>query len=402
MNLVPVLLLYLFLSSVWGQAQTCNLKSEGEIPRETQERIKRAHLDSASDQATRLYLLARFYTAAGNGRKGLDLLTQALKDTPWFYPAQEARFQSIAGCPEFQELVRRVDKKHPPLSVSKVAHVVPAHDLIPEGLAADPANGTLYLSSTFHHKIVAITPQGKISDFVSEGQDGLLGVLGMKVVPSDRSVWAATEADGRSALFHFDHNGKTLGRYLPEEPGNHLFNDLVVTKDGDVFVTDSEFASVYKLPAGASQLVRINTENYYYPNGIALSPDEKTIYVAYAFGILLMDLNGGSRAELRVPRGASASEINGLYFYKGSLIGIQENLGPSRIVQLDLTRDGKGVTRGRLLEFRSANLQSPTTGAIYRDQFYFIVNSQGDHVRNGKLVDEEHMQPVQIAVLKLQ
>ena len=65
----------------------------------------------------------------------------------------------------------------------------------------------------------------------------------------------------------------------------------MVTPKGDVFITDSEDASVYKLPAGAGKLVRYSLGKRYYPNGIALSPDGKTAFVAHAFGIVRMDLN---------------------------------------------------------------------------------------------------------------
>src|SRR6266567_1971620 len=33
--------------------------------------------------------------------------------------------------------------------------------------------------------------------------------------------------------------------------------------------------------------------------------------------------------------------------------------------------DNKGVFAGKLLEFRSSNLELPTTGTIYKDNFYF-------------------------------
>jgi len=48
-----------------------------------------------------------------------------------------------------------------------------------------------------------------------DAQDGLLGVLGIKVDPRDRSV-GASELRGQSALFHFARSGKTLGKYVPE------------------------------------------------------------------------------------------------------------------------------------------------------------------------------------------
>jgi hypothetical protein len=70
-------------------------------------------------------------------------------------------------------------------------------------------------------------------------------------------------------------------------------------------------------------------------------------------------------------------------------------------VYLPLAPDGNSVTAGRLLEFRSSNLDLPTTGAILNGSFYYMVNTQIDHEQDGKLKNPAHLQPVRIAVLKL-
>jgi len=90
------------------------------------------------------------------------------------------------------------------------------------------------------------------------------------------------------------------------------------------------------------------------------------------------------------------------YFLKNSLIAIQNGFGPNRIVRLQLAPDGKSVVSGKLLEFRSPNLELPTTGAILNGRFYYIVNAQIDHEQDGKLKDEDQLKPVKIAVLSLQ
>jgi hypothetical protein len=136
--------------------------------------------------------------------------------------------------------------------------------------------------------------------------------------------------------------------------------------------------------------------------GIALSSDGKTVFVAHAFGIVRMDLNGESITELRAPRSISLAQIDGLYYWQGSLIAIQNGFGPNRIVRLQLTPDGKAVSSGAVLEFRSPNLELPTTGTILRGRFYFIVNSQIDHEDDGKLRNEIDLKPIKIAVLALQ
>ncbi|HET7871379.1 MAG TPA: SMP-30/gluconolactonase/LRE family protein [Terriglobales bacterium] len=397
LNLPFMLLLF---STALGQTGTCNLASGKELTEKQQEQFKR-QLENGGDMAAIRFNMAIDYAKIGNQQKALATLEQALAETPWLDPAAEPDFKPLAVCERFRTLVERVEHKYPPRSAARVVFTIPQKDLIPEGLAVDPSDGNFYLSSIFHRKIVKISRKGEVRDFVSEGQDGLLGVLGMKVDPADRSVWAASERSGASALFHFDRNGHTVEKHVPQEPGKHLFNDLVITPSHDVFVTDSEDSSVYKLPHGSDKLVRIDLGGDNYPNGIALSSDGARLYVAHAFGIAVMDLKTGKLTELAAPRGISIAQADGLYYWQGSLIAIQNGLGPNRIVQLRLDNAGKVVVAGRLLEFRSTTLELPTTGAIYQGKFYYIVNSQIDHEEDGKLKDADQLKPVKIAALPL-
>lgn len=393
--------LFILVSCANAQSPQCNLASGRELPEARQKQFS-ALLSSGVNSAAVRFDQALAYAKIGNYQKALFMLEQSLQDTPWLDPVSEADFKPISGCAAFKRLVGRIEHKYPATASSKIAFTVDARDLIPEGLASDPADGSFDLSSIYHRKIVKITPDGKTSDFVSEGQDGLLGVLGIKVDVRDRSVWAASERAGASALFHFDSNGKTLAKFVPADPGKHLFNDLVITLRGQVLVTDSEDNSVYSLMPGARELVRYGLGNRYYPNGIALAPDGRTFFVAHAFGIVRMDLNGESITELRAPRGISLAQVDGLYYWQGSLIAIQNGFGSNRIVRLQLTPDGKAVASGKVLEYRSPNLELPTTGTILKGQFYFIVNSQIDHEDDGKLRNEAGLKPIKIAVLLLQ
>jgi hypothetical protein len=394
----PFILLLIF--TALAQTNACNLRSGKELAEKQQEQFK-SLLGAGGDVAAVRFNLAIDYAKIGNQQKALETLEQALAATPWLDPASEKDFDALKSCERFQKLVERVERKYPPRAAGRVVFTLEQKDLIPEGLAVDPA-GSFYLSSVYHRKIVKISPRGETRDFVSQGQDGLLGVLGIKVDPGDGSVWAASERAGAAALFHFDRNGRTLGKYFPQEPGKHLFNDLVITPSRDVFVTDSEDNSVYKLPDGSGKLVRISLPGRLYPNGIALSPDGARIYVAHAFGIAVMDPQTGKLAELTAPQGVSIAQADGLYYRQGSLIAIQNGFGANRIVQLRLDGSGKAVVAGRMLEFRSTTLELPTTGAVYQGRFYYIVNSQIDHEEEGKLKDPDQLKPVKIAALPLE
>src|SRR5688572_16859465 len=63
-------------------------------------------------------------------------------------------------------------------------------NLIPEGIAIHPDNGTIYISSIAQKKIVTVMADGTSADFISEGQDGFLEGLGMKVDKKRSFLWA--------------------------------------------------------------------------------------------------------------------------------------------------------------------------------------------------------------------
>jgi gluconolactonase len=93
------------------------------------------------------------------------------------------------------------------------------------------------------------------------------------------------EADGRKTVLVDRYDGKRLN-----SP-----NDAVVTSNGDLFFTDPpfglpggfddpgkelEFSGVYRLSSGG--VLTLLTKEIRAPNGIAFSPDEKTLYVSNA------------------------------------------------------------------------------------------------------------------------
>jgi sugar lactone lactonase YvrE len=395
-----MLVVLLFLAGTVIAQSHCDLPSGKELSRAQQEQFKEL-LSRRGDHAAVRFAVALSYAKIGNLQQALTNLQQALTATPWLDPASEADFKTLHSCEPFRKLVQRVEMKYPSISTGKTVFTVLQKDVIPEGIAVDSSTGIFYLSSIYHRKILKIARNSTVTDFVAEGQNGLLSVLGIHVDPADRSVWAASESAGSAALYHFDASGHTLASFVPKDPGKHLFNDLVITPLHDVYVTDSENGSVYKLARGSRDFVRIGLNGRLYPNGIALSDDAKSLYIAHAFGIARIDVGTGSISELDAPDGISLAQADGLYYWRGNLIAIQNGFGPNRIVQLRLTPDGKGVTAGKLLEFRSANLELPTTGAIYEGWFYYIANSQIDHEENGKLKDPEHLKPVRIGRLRL-
>lgn len=274
----------------------------------------------------------------------------------------------------------------PGTSAARVAFTIPEPDLVPEGIAHDPATGTFYVSSTYRRKIVAVAPGAPPRDFTAEAQDGLLGVVGLHVDPRRRLLWAASSdagehmpirggaADGLgvAGLFAYDlATGKLARKVIVDERprARHFFNDLAIAPStGDVFATDTLEGTLYRLgseprperllPAGALPGA----------NGVVLSADERTLYVSTAERLVAIDLRSRRVTPLDAPR------ADGLALHRGALIAIHPWARGRVVVRYHL--DGARVARAEVLVADHPEHLQPTTGVVAGDALYYIGSSQ--------------------------
>ena len=66
--------------------------------------------------------------------------------------------------------------------------------------------------------------------------------------------------------------------------------------------------------------------------------------------------------------------IDGLSFYKGSLIAIQNGVVADRIARFDLSPDGNSIAGSQILERRHPQWDGITTGAIAAGWYYYMAN----------------------------
>jgi hypothetical protein len=355
------------------------------------------------DRAPALFQLAHDYTYLGDRSKGLSLLKQCLALREGFDPTGDPALSRLQGSPEYDSLVAKVHTDFPAVAHASPAFRVAETDLIPEGLAVDTRTHVFYMSSLNRKKIVRITADGTVSDFITAGQYNAGPICGIKVdVNSD--VWAnACHYDGVSAeLLHFDHSGKLLERFGTSEPGTHFFNDLVLVKADTIYLTDSFANKVYRVNRKTHAFTPLSFPRaLYYPNGIALSENGSWLYVSDAFGTLQYNLHNQTSREIIPGPLQTVSGFDGLYCFHNSLVGIQNSLGTARVVAFHLSTDGGHITSMHVLENSSGFVESPTTGAIEGSRFYFMENANIANYNEGKITDPQKQAPVRIGVLDL-
>ncbi len=276
---------------------------------------------------------------------------------------------------------------------SLVAFRVGEPDLIPEGIAYDSRTKTFFVGSTYLRKIVSIDEKGAAKNFTDEAEDGLRGVLGMRVDEKRRVLWAISshaglampikgndrDCIGCSEVFKYDlETGKLIKKYvLKNEPDKHFLNDLTINSNGDVYITDTIHGAIYFIPANGGEITEfLNLGKTSYPNGVDLSPDEKHLFVALNGKIVAVDLRSKKNTDLAMPESTKVGVIDGLYFYKNSLIAVQPFDADKTIVRYRLNEKRDAVVKTEIIEASHKLLNQPTTGTIVGKDFYYIANSQ--------------------------
>src|SRR5258708_17992747 len=222
------------------------------------------------DRGAVLYFLSTAKQHLGETREALDLLKECLKLREGFDPSGSPYFLGLKGSKEFDDLVASVHRDFPVVARAHLAFVTEEKDLIPEGLAYDTRQNLFYLGSLNRKKIVKIDSEGRVSDFVPADRYSLLPVLGIRLDPTDGTVWANTfEEAGRTELVHFDSAGKLLGRFAPKDGAKHGYSDLVVRKSGEVITTDSLNSQVLRFDSQSGAFLALPVyRTLLYPNGI--------------------------------------------------------------------------------------------------------------------------------------
>ena len=280
-----------------------------------------------------------------------------------------------------------------PFITSDVAFKIPEPDFIPEGIAYDGRTRTFFVGSTFKRKIVAVNQKGEVRDFVPEARDGIYGVLGMRVDEKRRILWAISSNAGGtmparaldktclgcSMVTSYDvDSGKLLHKYeLRNKPSVHFLNDLVVAPSGDVFITDTISGELYRIAPDRRALERwISLGEKTFPNGIDISPDGRTLFVASGAGIRRVNIADGGMTIVEGSATEKPPVIDGLYFYQNTLVAIQPFEVKRQIVRYHLDPAGSRITRTDVLEADNPLFKQPTTGVIVGNDFYFIANAQ--------------------------
>ncbi|HSE50163.1 MAG TPA: tetratricopeptide repeat protein [Terriglobales bacterium] len=346
-------------------------------------------LKLAPDDAPMLFALAQIYARAGEKQKAMETLDRVAAMGLGFHPDIDPSFKALAQEPGWPALLKKFDDHLPQVAKSTVAFTIAEPDLYPEGIACDPRAKAFYVGSTVKRKILRVGAGGTAADFVASKQDGIQLVLGLKLDREGKSLWAVASAatdfghaDNVSGIYRYDlKTGKLLEKHLMPTTEPHFLNDLDITANGDVYATDVLAGTVYRFVPGSDNAPEAVVEpgKLRGANGIAFSPDGNFLYVAASGrGLSLIDMKAKRLSVVLLPHGVATVGIDGLYWHRNSLVGIQNVLGRARVMRWQLAAP-TGIGHSEILDQMRPELEEPTTGTFCGDDFHYLANTQLNH-----------------------
>ena len=378
------LLSVVFLFPAHVRASQCTPTSSAEVDSDIThlQQLRKVH----PNDPVLLYNLAADYASRCDGEATLNLLRQVAQAGGGLDPAEYRGFAFLKDSAEFRAIVARVRRSNPARIQSRPAFVIKEPDLFPEGMAYARYSGRLYAGSV-KRKIVWTDKTGFLHNLARPGEHGLGYVAGLHLDEARRELWAVSSrfgnapetADMVQGLFKYDlTTGKWAGTFVAPNKSAGFLNDVVVVPStGDAYVTNTSEGSVYHARKGSQELqIFLLPGSVPGANGIALSDDEKILFIAGDFGIYRVEFRTKTLRPLEKAAGIVDASMDGLYFYRQSLVGIQNGIHPGRLMRFYLDAGLRRITRAETLETYNPAFENPTTGSLDGDSFLFMANTQ--------------------------
>lgn len=292
----------------------------------------------------------------------------------------------------------------------EIAFIIPEKDLIPEGITYDPAGKTFYVGSIQKQKIVKISADGSVKDFVAPN-DHLLQLVGM-TVDNKGMLWACNNSPEHDSVNRKSNvnvyrlkDGSLFRQFQISDNSKHLFNDLVIAQNGDVYVTDSDAGMLWRIRNGGTDIEALTKPGSLpWANGLVIHPDQKRLLVCTGSGMGIASVELESKKIEAFPvRKYLILGMDGMYLYKNHLIGVQNTTFPEGILKMSMDSTANRIDNVSLIAYNHPEMDIPTTGVVVGDYFYFIANSQLHQIQGsgGIIKHPEQLKDVVILKIKL-
>ena len=343
------------------------------------------------------YNLAGAYALNNNPDKALETLKilVLMNNTATFETDED--FISLRETNGYKAMIALKEAQGKVIATSKPEITLSEKELHPEGLIYLSKSKTWLSSSIHKRKIIAFDLKtGNCTDWLKD--DKTLAVFAMKADAKEEFLWVSTaslpemenfkkELTGKSEVLKIDIKTKQVVKGFSVK-GMHVFGDLIVAKSGVVYVSDSEKPIVYKIENDdMTEFISFENDGFNL-QGLAFDNKQSKLYVAdYLKGIAVIDMKSKAKTWLSFPDGTSAKGIDGLVFYKNSLIAIQNGVKPIRVTQFQLNQEQNQISGFKVLDNNRPEFDEPALATIVKDKVYFFANSPWKEYDNKGVLD---------------
>lgn len=245
--------------------------------------------------------------------------------------------------------------------------------------------------------IARLEASGAAREFAGEALS-LDPVLGLAADSPRRLLYAITStavseagsAHPRNTVFAFEIDTRHIARRVEIAQAERLAR-LTVAFGGRVYASDAATGAVYEIARDEPPRTVVAPGRLHGALGLAASADGRTLYVAHASGIAVVDLVRGDVKPLAAPARENLAGIDGLYQWQGALVAVQNTTTPGRVIVLTLAPGGARVARVQtLLSAQHSALDFPTTGAVTENGFFLLAATGLSHyTREGTIRDPD-------------
>jgi hypothetical protein len=368
------------LQELYGNAQQA--RKSGDVAA-FYENITKAHKQHPYHQGI-LYQCGIAAALSGKNDEAVSYLKQAVHINAQF-DLNIDELKSLPGLDQVKALQQELQK---PIVTSATAFVIPEKTFHIESIAKGESQNVFYFGSIHKRNILKRNAKGVVSNFTVPAQDGLASVFGVKVDASKKILWACSspmlemenyDSTIQSGVFKYDvKTGKLITKYIPViDKKKFVFGDLFLSNKGQVFVSDSENNIVFVVNEKTGKLDEFfSSDQFWNLQGITSSDDGKYLFIAdYIKGVFRLDLASKELMQLTCDKEVSLKSVDGLTFYKNSLIAIQNAVTPMRVTRYSLDASMSKISDYTIIDRGHQSFNEPTIGCLSGNDFYYVANS---------------------------
>lgn len=324
---------------------------------------------------TRNRILARALTARTS--EALALVKEvADRGLTLELPRHEA-MDRLKADPAFAPIAARMTENAKPIGEPHIVAEFPENGLLPEAIAK--WDDGILIGSVRTGAIFA-AKDGKLREMAR--LDG--GVFDIELDAPDR-IYAAVnnqlayekagEREAEAAIVKVDLKTGEVTSKAAAPDSRSIIGDLEI-RPHRIYSTDSVTPRVFMQDPDFIVRPQVTDDRFVNLQGAALDAKNQRLFVAdYLAGLFVIDLPSGEVGEIANPSNAHLGGVDGLYLYKGDLIGVQNGTTPQRIVRIDLDKSGRVAKTLTVLQQALPEWNEPTHGFVDGDEFVYVATS---------------------------